>query len=108
MARAGRVLLSVAVLLGAAVVGTGGAGADPQDPPVMERFQKVALDTDLNQPMRIAVAPDGRVVLIERDGRVKVWDPATQATTTAGTVPVKVTGELGLVGLALAPDFATT
>ncbi|CAM5640571.1 Carbohydrate-binding protein OS=Streptomyces tendae OX=1932 GN=F3L20_20090 PE=4 SV=1 [Streptomyces tendae] len=26
----------------------------------------------------------------------------------AGTVPVKVTGELGLVGLALAPDFAET
>jgi glucose/arabinose dehydrogenase len=109
MARAGKVLLSVLVLMGSGVIGAGGAGADQQyPPPVVERFQKVALDTDLTQPMRIAVAGDGRVVLIERDGRVKIWNPATRSTVVAGTVPVRVTGELGLVGLALAPDFAAT
>jgi glucose/arabinose dehydrogenase len=111
MSRAGKAVFSVLVLVGATFVGAAGAGAhaDPQyPPPVLERFQKIALDTDLTQPMRIAVAGDGRVVLIERDGRVKVWDPRTQGTTVAGTVPVRVTGELGLVGLALAPDFATT
>lgn len=109
MARAAKVLLSVLVLVGSGVVGAGGAGADQDNPaPVVERFQKVALDTALTQPMRIAVAPDGRVVLIERDGRVKVWEPASQSTVIAGTIPVRVTGELGLVGLALAPDFAAT
>jgi len=107
--RSGRALLSVLVLVGSSVVGAGQAGAHPDPaypPPVAERFQKVVLeDADLTQPMRIAVAGDGRVVYIERDGRVKVWAPGTQASVTAGTVPVRVTGELGLVGLALAPDF---
>jgi glucose/arabinose dehydrogenase len=103
-------LLSVLVLLGSALVGAAGAAAHPDPPPpVAERFQKVVLaDADLTQPMRIAVAGDGRVVYIERDGRVRVWDPATQAVVTAGAIPVRVSGEVGLIGLALAPDFAAT
>ena len=114
MSRTGnrRGLLAALVLILSTVVGPPHASAHPgpaYPPPVAARFQKVALENDqLKQPMRIAVTPDGRVVYIERDGRVKVWDPATQASATAGTVPVRVTGELGLVGLALAPDFATT
>ncbi|GAB3443490.1 PQQ-dependent sugar dehydrogenase [Actinophytocola sediminis] len=113
MSRTGvsRALLAVtALLLSTVVSGPAAAHPDPgYPPPVAERFQKVVLaDTDLTQPMRIAVAQDGRVVFIERDGRVKVWDPDTQAATVAGAIPVRVTGELGLVGLALAPDFATT
>ncbi|MBO0880623.1 MAG: PQQ-dependent sugar dehydrogenase, partial [Mycobacterium sp.] len=84
-------------------------GSDVPAPPSPDRFQKVLLEGgDLTQPMRIAVAPDGRVIYIERDGRVKVWDPKTQDSIVAGTVPVRVVGELGLVGLALAPDFETT
>jgi cytochrome c len=86
------------------------AAAPAQAPePDEARFQKVLLEgTGLTQPMRIRVAPDGRVVYIERDGRVKVWDPATQSTKVAGTVAVRVTGELGLVGLELAPDFGSS
>ena len=85
------------------------ASAQAPAEPDEARFQKVLLEaTGLTQPMRIRVAPDGRVVYIERDGRVKVWDPATQSTKVAGTVAVRVTGELGLVGLELAPDFDAT
>ncbi|OLF12207.1 hypothetical protein BLA60_09450 [Actinophytocola xinjiangensis] len=107
----GRTLLAVtALLLSTVVTGTATAHTDERHPPpVAERFGKVVLaDSDLTQPMRIAVTPDARVVYIERDGRVKVWDPDTQSSTVAGTVAVRVTGELGLVGLALAPDFATS
>jgi cytochrome c len=86
-----------------------GTGSTAAEPPADDRFQKVLLEGEgLTQPMRISVAPDGRVVYIERDGRVKVWDPDLQTSVVAGTVPVRVTGELGLVGLALAPDFAET
>jgi glucose/arabinose dehydrogenase len=83
--------------------------AQSEPPPDDSRFQKVLLEgTGLTQPMRIRPAPDGRVVYIERDGRVKVWDPDTQATKVAGAVPVRVTGELGMVGLELAPNFSST
>ena len=83
------------------------ATAQEPPPPDEARFQKVLLEgTGLTQPMRIRVAPDGRVVYIERDGRVKVWDPDTQSTKVAGSVAVRVTGELGMVGLELANDFS--
>jgi glucose/arabinose dehydrogenase/PKD repeat protein len=90
---------------------TGAAPAAAADPPAPDttRFQKVLLeDQDLTQPMRLKVTPDGRVIYIERDGRVKVWDPATKNSVVAGTVPVRVTGEHGLIGVALAPDFETS
>jgi len=98
----------VGVLL-ALLVLTVPAAAQTPAPPDEERFQKVLLEgTGLTQPMRIRVAPDGRVIYIERDGRVKVWDPDSESTEVAGSVAVRVTGELGMVGLELAPDFAQT
>jgi glucose/arabinose dehydrogenase len=58
--------------------------------------------------MRVATAPDGRVFLAERDGRLKVFKPDTGTTVVAGQIPTGTNGELGFVGLAVAPDFATT
>lgn len=101
--------LTAFLMVGAVTVAQARESADPVEPPVDERFQKVVLeDSSLTQPMRIAPTPDGRLVYIERDGRVRVWDPDAQGTVTAGTVSVRVTGELGMVGLALAPDFASS
>ena len=58
--------------------------------------------------MELDVAPDGRVFYIERDGRLMIWKPNTRQTVTAGTVPVTNSQENGLLGLQLAPDFATS
>ena len=58
--------------------------------------------------MELDVAPDGRVFYIERDGRLMIWKPSTRQTVTAGTVPVTNSQENGLLGLQLAPDFATS
>ncbi|CAM5640616.1 hypothetical protein STENM327S_07047 [Streptomyces tendae] len=71
-------LVTVAVLSLALMSPAAEARDSGRDVPVPnnDRFQKVLLEeTGLTQPMRISVAPDGRVVYIERDGRVKVWDP---------------------------------
>ncbi|WP_461032473.1 PQQ-dependent sugar dehydrogenase [Streptomyces mayteni] len=105
-------LLPLVALAPATATAHEGHGGGPDRPPTVpsdDRFQRVLIEgNDLTQPMRVSVAPDGRVIYIERDGRVKVWDPETGASVVAGTVPVRVTGELGLVGLALAPDFDRT
>jgi glucose/arabinose dehydrogenase len=83
--------------------------ASAQSEPDPERFQKVVLvDTGLVQPMRLSVAGDGRVIYIQRDGRVHVWEPDTQDSALAGTLPTQVVGETGLIGLTLATDFDTT
>ena len=44
---------------------------------VWNNFQKVVLDDNVASPMGLDVAPDGRVIYIERAGQVRVIDPAT-------------------------------
>jgi cytochrome c len=83
----------------------GGAPALAQAPSASD-FQKVTLDDNTQNPMELDVAPDGRVFYIERDGRLQIWKPDTEQTVTAGTIPVTRSQENGLLGLALAPDFA--
>jgi len=84
---------------------TSAAGAQQ---PAAGDFQKVTLDDNTSNPMELDVAPDGRVFYIERDGRLMIWKPNTRQTVLAGTVPVTTSQENGLLGLQLAPDFATS
>jgi cytochrome c len=69
-------------------------------------FQKVVLAAGINQPTELAVAPDRRVFFLDRTGKVRVWLPASQTTVTAATLSVDITGNHGLLGLALDPAFA--
>jgi len=73
-----------------------------------ENYDKIALDTNTSAPWGMAVAPDGRVFFTELvRGQVRVYDPAQDRTVTAAEIPVYAGGEDGMVGLALAPVFAT-
>jgi glucose/arabinose dehydrogenase len=53
----------------------------------------------------MAFAPDGRLFWAERAGTVKVWQSG--AARTFATVPASTSGERGLLGLAVAPSFAS-
>lgn len=75
---------------------------------VNSSYEKVVLDSTTTDPMDLDVAPDGRVFYIERRGVLRIWDPNTQSRTLAGYLPVSITQEDGLMGLALAPSFAET
>ncbi|GAA1018747.1 glycosyl hydrolase [Acrocarpospora pleiomorpha] len=81
-------------------------GHEVLEPPPAANFQKVPLNTDVTQPMSLAVARDGRVFFVERTGGIRVWKPDTGATLTAGAINVDTRGESGLQGIALDPDFA--
>lgn len=99
------VILTAPVVVGACLAPVMPAGAaDTASPPAESRFQKVLLanHSDLTQPMRMKVAPDGRVIFVECDGLAKLWEPSAKDVTVAGRVPVAAIGELGLVGPALA------
>jgi cytochrome c len=77
-------------------------------------FQKIVLETACSDPMELAVAPDGRVVFIERAGTIKIWKLDSKATVTAGKLDVNyhpsgsknAAWEDGLVGITLDPHFA--
>jgi len=74
--------------------------------PDESRFTKVVLDDDLNEPMELAVAEDGTLYYIERVGLVNSLDPKTGKKRRIAKLDVRVTGEDGLLGLALDPGFA--
>ena len=69
-------------------------------------FEKVALDENTSAPFAMDVADDGRVFYTELvRGQIRVYDPRSQTTSTAVTIPVYSGGEDGLLGIALDPDF---
>jgi cytochrome c len=84
--------------------------------PEENRFSKVVLEEKFDEPMELTVLPDGRVLLVERRGNVKLYSPATGKTTVIAKIPVntKVTDktgkvgedEGGLLGITKDPNFA--
>ena len=71
------------------------------------RVEEVA--TGLDTPWELAFAPDGRIFVTERPGRLRVIENGRLRAEPVANVPdVAEQGEGGLLGLALAPDFATS
>ena len=66
------------------------------------------------QPLFLTAMPDGsgRVLVVERAGRIRILDPATGAIATAPFLDivgeVATRGERGLLAVALAPDYMTS
>ncbi|HYW06819.1 MAG TPA: PQQ-dependent sugar dehydrogenase [Longimicrobium sp.] len=69
----------------------------------------VALDTvarGLQVPWDVDFAPDGRIFVTERPGRIRVIERGVLRPEPWATLQVARRQELGLMGIALAPDFA--
>ena len=60
----------------------------------------------LDQPMELEVAEDGRIFFIELNGEFRVFLPDTEEAILIYKFDVARRGEVGLIGLALDPDFA--
>jgi cytochrome c len=77
--------------------------------PEENRFVKTILSDDLNEPMELAVADDGRVFFIERSGKLAVYLPDVNETRVVYTFDVlpdtKEGFGNGLLGLTLDPSF---
>jgi aldose sugar dehydrogenase len=88
------------------------AACESQDQRVPTSIARtVGIDTiarGLDVPWAIAFAPDGRIFLTERVGRVRVIERGSLRPTPWAVLPVRSVGEAGLMGIALAPDFATS
>ena len=62
--------------------------------------------TGLDVPWALAFAPDGRLFVTERPGRLRVVVDGRLQAEPVATLPAYADGESGLMGLALDPDFA--
>ena len=66
------------------------------------------------QPLYLTALPDGsgRVAVVEKGGRIRLLDPDTGAVDAVDMLDISATistdGERGLLGLAFAPDYATS
>ena len=106
-----KLLLCASALLGLLIQST--IAADGNAAAIDANFRKVMLATNTADPMELAVAPDGRVIFIERIGTIKIWKPDTRSLVVAGTLPVfyhrngekNVSWEDGLIGVTLDPGF---
>ncbi|WP_374128222.1 PQQ-dependent sugar dehydrogenase [Sphingomonas sp. 28-62-11] len=80
--------------------------------PDVLRLRRVA--TGFRQPLFLTAIPDnsGRVLVVEKTGLIRILNPATGTITPTPFLDVSSTistdGEQGLLGLALAPDFASS
>ena len=68
--------------------------------------------TGLTQPLYVTAAPGdaSRLFIVEKTGAIRLFDRTTNTLQTSPylSVPVSTTSERGLLGLAFAPDFATS
>jgi glucose/arabinose dehydrogenase len=73
-------------------------------------FAIAAVATGLDVPVKLAFTPDGRLFFTELGtGAVRVIHAdGTLVTEPFATIPVLTGGERGLIGIALAPDFASS
>lgn len=103
-------VLTVAVL--AACDGSGGADpAGAATPPATAApLRATPLASGLVNPWSLAFLPDGRFLVTERPGRLRLIsaDGRTLSPPIAGTPAVDAAGQGGLFDVALAADFAST
>ncbi|MEO1451102.1 MAG: ThuA domain-containing protein, partial [Bacteroidota bacterium] len=79
----------------------------PFEATVDDNFEVSIIDNNPVSPIALAVLPDSRVLFLERAGKVKLYEPATGALTTAANFNVDANREDGLLGIVLDPDFRT-
>ena len=71
------------------------------------RFRAETVASDLQVPWSMAFAPDGRLFVTERPGRVRLFEASLASSAVALTLDdVFAQGEAGVLGIALDPDFS--
>ncbi|MET1260973.1 PQQ-dependent sugar dehydrogenase, partial [Flagellimonas sp. DF-77] len=70
-------------------------------------YQRVDVVTGLSNSTTFKFLPDGRMLILDRNGELVVYRPDTQTKVSAGTISVFSDLEDGLIGVAVDPDFTS-
>jgi len=69
-------------------------------------FSIDTLSTGLTNPWSIAFLPDGRILIAERPGRLRIWENGNRPDqSVAGLPEIWASGQGGLLDVALHPDY---
>jgi glucose/arabinose dehydrogenase len=63
---------------------------------------------EFDTPWAIAFLPDGRMLVTEKPGRIFLVTQSGERTEIGGVPEVAAAGQIGLLDIAVAPDFATS
>ena len=102
-----RTALASLLVMAAAACGAREPGA-PSAPRVHGSVEIATVAQDLEHPWGLAFLPDGRMLVTERPGRLRiVAADGSVSAPVAGVPAVYAKGQGGLLDVALDPDFAT-
>lgn len=91
-----------AFCLAAAALSAAAQDDEPFDP---GRFEREVLVSSSRDALQLEVLPNGDLLFAEFWGAIKRRDARTGAVSTLGKVKTHAKGEVGLLGMAAAPDF---
>ncbi len=74
--------------------------------PEDNRFKKVVLGYNFDEPTEMTILPDGRILFLERKGGVKMYDPQKDTITLINKFNVGTKFEDGMIGLTKDPNFS--
>lgn len=100
----------LSLLVAALVLVACGGGGSAATPPVAVVAPTVTtLTSSLSSPWGIAVLPSGELLVTQKGGTLlRISANGASTTPISGILPVNDSGQGGLLGLALDPDFATS
>ena len=103
-ARRRRWLISLLTILALLAFGLVSAPSAVAAPP--EDFQtSLVIGDGLNGPSGFEIAPDGRIFILERAGKIKIVKNGELLATPFADLPSEDTGDRGLIGIAFDPEF---
>ncbi|RBL92792.1 PQQ-dependent sugar dehydrogenase [Chitinophaga flava] len=70
-------------------------------------FQRVQVTGGISNPTAMAFLPDGRILVCQETGQLRVVKNGALLSTPAVTLSVNSSGERGLIGVAADPNFAS-
>ena len=73
--------------------------------PDENRFTKIVLEDNLDEPMELEILPDGKLIYVQRHGAIRVYDPKEESSSLVKRLNVFSKLEDGLLGMALDPKF---
>jgi len=87
----------------------GGADASPQPEPREDVVRVEVVAEGLEFPWALEFLPDGRMLVTEKPGRLRIVTPGGEVSPPlGGLMPIHAEGQGGLLDVVLAPDFDRT
>jgi glucose/arabinose dehydrogenase len=70
-------------------------------------FQRVQVASSISNPTALAFLPDGRILISQQTGQLRVIKNGSLLSTPAISLSVNASGERGLIGIAVDPNFTS-